>query len=308
VVIGIIAVLLRLLLPAVQAHAAARIQCANNLKQIGLAFHCFENDRGMFPPGVVVGPLPAAGVTTTAWHSNMAFLLPYLEQQTSSNQYRLDLDWYDWKNQPVVSTHLRILQCPSAEPNRLVTNIPNLSGGRIAACSDYAGIRRSPSPSGHDGPADRPANRDGVMQINVMARMADITDGTSHTILYAEDAGRPKLWQWANLSRMYRSAGLGPTELDLGHPWGTPPPWPCAINCSNDREIYSFTGRGHVVMVDGSGPSSSRPISVSAFSPAWSRGPVTKSSRPMLSEGPAPGWRTVPSLFPVANPRAPQLP
>ena len=83
VVIAIIAVLIALLVPAVQKvrEAAARAQCQINLKQIGLAFHNYHGDFRKFPPGVVKGPSPALGVTTTAVHGNMVFLLPYLEQQ-----------------------------------------------------------------------------------------------------------------------------------------------------------------------------------------------------------------------------------
>ena len=83
VVIAIIAVLIGLLIPAVQKvrEAANRMSCTNNLKQIGLAFHNYHGDFRKFPPGVVKGPLPALGVTTPAVHGNMPFLLPYLEQQ-----------------------------------------------------------------------------------------------------------------------------------------------------------------------------------------------------------------------------------
>src|SRR5437762_2200923 len=89
VVIAIIAILIGLLLPAVQKvrEAAARIKCANNLKQIGLASLNFESARGKFPPGAVIGPFPDAGVTTTARHGVFPFLLPYLEKQPLYDKY-----------------------------------------------------------------------------------------------------------------------------------------------------------------------------------------------------------------------------
>src|SRR5262245_53849581 len=120
VVIAIIAVLIGLLLPAVQKvrEAANRMSCSNNLKQIGLALHNFHDAHGKFPPGVVVGPFPALGVTTTAEHGNMPFLLPYLEQQHLFSQYNPNLNWSHPGNQSVVSKHLKVLQCPSAEANR----------------------------------------------------------------------------------------------------------------------------------------------------------------------------------------------
>src|SRR5262245_17714033 len=92
VVIAIIAVLIGLLLPAVQKvrEAAARIQCANNLKQIGVAVFAFEAEHRRLPPGAVQGPFPPAGVPEGVNHSLWPFLLPYLEQETVTARYRWD--------------------------------------------------------------------------------------------------------------------------------------------------------------------------------------------------------------------------
>src|SRR6184192_2745026 len=81
VVIAIIAILIALLVPAVQKvrAAAARTQCANNLKQLGLALHNYHDNYGKFPPGAV-GPRP--GVASTSGyvaHGLGSYLLPYLE-------------------------------------------------------------------------------------------------------------------------------------------------------------------------------------------------------------------------------------
>ncbi len=260
VVIAIIAVLIGMLLPAVQMvrEAANRTACSNNLKQIGLAFHNFHDTYGKFPSGVVLGPFKPFGVTTTAQHGNMPFLLPYLEKEPLFKQYNRNMNWYDWENQPVVRTQVKDLQCPTAEPNRVLTNFDPMVDGKFATCSDYAGFREVPQALVDKGWADPPANRDGVFRWNFMTRMADITDGASNTILYAEDAGRPQLW---------RNGKLIPDVTITGGPWasrnllwgkqdmpdGGPPPWPCAVNCSNDREIYSFhPGGANVVFADGS--------------------------------------------------------
>jgi prepilin-type N-terminal cleavage/methylation domain-containing protein/prepilin-type processing-associated H-X9-DG protein len=263
VVIAIIAVLLALLLPAVQKvrEAAARIRCANNLKQLGLALHNFENVRGKFPPGSVVGPFPEGGVTTAVQHGVFPFLLPYVEQQQLSNQYRWDVSYNDWANQPAVRTQLRVLQCPSAEPDRLVTEaeMPAAwAGGRKGACSDYNGVRGMDSSLAERGWIDPVGNYEGVLTQNRMVRVADITDGTSNTILVAEDTGRPKLWRAGRLVPGVYSDGAAWATPGLLHGQGSTPdgimqPGPCAINCTNLREVYSFhLGGANVLMADGS--------------------------------------------------------
>src|SRR5437868_6791709 len=91
VVIAIIGVLIGLLLPAVQKirEAASRIQCTNNLKQIGLALHSYHNTNGSFPPGYIDGNTDPASTPDNdvgpgwGW---AAFLLPYLEQGNAFNQ------------------------------------------------------------------------------------------------------------------------------------------------------------------------------------------------------------------------------
>jgi prepilin-type N-terminal cleavage/methylation domain-containing protein/prepilin-type processing-associated H-X9-DG protein len=265
VVIAIIGVLIALMLPAVQKvrEAANRLKCSNNLKQIGLALHGYENTHGKFPPGSVLGPFPEAGVTTDARHGVFPFLLAHLEQQPLANQYHWDA-WYNApENQPAVRTQLRVLQCPSAEPDRLVTEaeFPQYwSGGRSSACSDYNGIR------GMDEALARPpydlidpvGNYEGVLMENRMVSAADITDGTSNTILMAEDAGRPKLWQAGRLVAGAYSNGAswavqGLLQGQGSTPNGASPLGPCAINCTNNREVYSFhPGGANAVFADGS--------------------------------------------------------
>src|SRR6516165_1763130 len=94
VVIAIIAVLIGLLIPAVQKvrEYANRLACSNNLKQIGLACHHFAvGHGGRFPPVKVDGPAPQVGVPGPTKHGLGVFLLPYLEQQALSDLYRWDL-------------------------------------------------------------------------------------------------------------------------------------------------------------------------------------------------------------------------
>src|SRR5262245_55992776 len=152
VVIAIIAVLIGLLIPAVQKvrEAANRIACTNNLKNLGLAAHNYHDSYSTFPPGAVgpIGPL-FPQYLQLKHHGLGAYLLPYLEQQALASQYRWDVSWFDPPNQPVVNTHLKIWQCPSARANRikdgsLPTVTPPLGEpfNGTAACGDYAGTNR----------------------------------------------------------------------------------------------------------------------------------------------------------------------
>ena len=264
VVIAIIAVLIGLLLPAVQKvrEAANRLKCASNLHNIGLALHNFENTRGRFPPSSVSGPFPLAGVSNDSHHGWIAFLLPYLEQPALCDSYRWDMDGGGvsaWMGARTVQ--VKILQCPSAQPDRTMDSQDPTTGewARNLACTDYAAIT-AVDPVLADLDYITPVgNYQGVMADNFMARIADITDGTSQTAMIAEDAGRPQSWRGGQL--VEGSEGCGPWGQ-----WGgcqikvmgsTPPtytrPGRCAINCTNKKEIYSFhPGGANAVMADGS--------------------------------------------------------
>jgi prepilin-type N-terminal cleavage/methylation domain-containing protein/prepilin-type processing-associated H-X9-DG protein len=174
VVIAIIAILIGLLLPAVQKvrEAAARTQCTNNLKQIALAFHSHHDAYRHFPTGgwdwdqppTYVNGSPAVGAPQRA---GWAFqVLPYIEAETT------------WKAGPLaaVGTPNRLFFCPSRRPPQTVTYgddySPPLTGGPIThALCDYAA-----------------SNRDGtgVVRRFTPTRVADVTDGTSNTLAVAE--------------------------------------------------------------------------------------------------------------------------
>jgi prepilin-type N-terminal cleavage/methylation domain-containing protein/prepilin-type processing-associated H-X9-DG protein len=272
VVIAIIAVLIGLLLPAVQKvrAAAARIQCANNLKQLGLAMHNYHDANRVFPPAYInKGPYGTSGYSFT--HGWAPFVLPYIEQQPLYNLYRWDFPVYAPENQPVVATHLRLFQCPQApEQDRYMTFGPFAYFGTKGACGDYTITLGVDPVLAQLGLVDPVGDYRGALTNTATpalglspkptgTRLTDITDGTSTTILLTEDAGRPRLWQ---------AGKAGPDQALEGGPWdhfkgpiilqgstldGTASPGPCALNCNNDREVYAFhTGGANAVFADGS--------------------------------------------------------
>ncbi len=256
VVIAIIAILIGLLIPAVQRvrEAASRIACTNNLKQLGLGLHNFHDTYKKFPPGQVRGPYPEAWVNWKVDHGWAVYILRYIEQQALWNAYHLDQRLSAPINQPVVATPLAIFQCPSApeQPRYDTTSGQFGALGTKGACGDYA-------PTFGVNAALTNGDSRGVLVRNSMIPMGAITDGTSSTILLTEDAGRPTLWQ---------GSSAVPGKVIAGGPWagfetgitlqgssadGTSRPGPCALNCTNDHEVYSFhPGGANAVFADGS--------------------------------------------------------
>ncbi|MBX3398805.1 MAG: DUF1559 domain-containing protein [Gemmataceae bacterium] len=192
VVIAIIAILIGLLLPAVQKvrEAAARAQSQNNLKQIGLAFHGYHDANGMFPPGYQAGyagqPVPAVDAAPGwAWGT---FILPHLEQDTLFRQLRLDRPCWDSVNAAAVRTPLKVFLCPAA-PNAGPTMTVKDSGGAVLA---EFGLSHFVANNGQDETwaYDR-ADLSGLPGVgpfyrNSKTRTAGVTDGLSNTVFVGE--------------------------------------------------------------------------------------------------------------------------
>jgi prepilin-type N-terminal cleavage/methylation domain-containing protein/prepilin-type processing-associated H-X9-DG protein len=269
VVIAIIGILIALLLPAVQKirDAAARIQCQNNLKQIGLAAQNYagDNTNSAFPPAMTTNP-----TTTVGWGF---FLLPYIEQGPLYNQYYLGATFFAvdpngaYNNQAVSNTFVKVYNCPSAPAPKVYTYTFNFPGyGPItwqAANSDYSPVAGvSQSLASYLGLTS--ANLQGALQPDMGTPIMAVTDGTSNTILYAEIAGKNQLYQAGHntgttVSGYYGGVGgwadptSGGSLLYGSSGDGTVTPGPCGINCSNDFGLYSFhTGGANCVFCDGS--------------------------------------------------------
>jgi prepilin-type processing-associated H-X9-DG protein len=188
VVLAIVAVLIGLLLSAVQRvrEASARLSCQNRLKNQGLAVLNYESTHGYLPPGAVQGPFPKLGIPDGAGHGLWAFVLPFLDQANVANLYRFDLPYDAPANQPAASARLVVLMCPNLDPGRLEEWDPSGFGG----VADYVPLDANPFLADL-GLIDPVANFDGALPANETIRLTEITDGTSTTLLLAEATGRP---------------------------------------------------------------------------------------------------------------------
>jgi prepilin-type N-terminal cleavage/methylation domain-containing protein len=239
VVIAIIAILIGLLLPAVQKvrESAQRLWCGNNLKQIGLALHNYHNSYNYFPPGQLDSPKK---------HVWGTFLLPYLEQGNLYQPYHFDVHWFDPPNWPVVTVQVKMFQCPSTEANRVEDPSNQRAGVTVpAACSDYGALGNVDSALVTAGlvPGPLPPKNNGVFQVGVGTRLADITDGASQTLMIAEIAGRPKHYVTGRKQVTIPGDpvyGAGWADWDNGFQLhgasadGLTQPGPCAVNCTNN--------------------------------------------------------------------------
>ena len=278
VVIAIIAILIGLLLPAVQKvrEAAARAKCQNNLKQLGLAVHGYHDAHGRLPASLeelVVNNV----VKDHAW---TARILPYIEQEPLFRKYDFSLNWDEGANAAVggpIRETIPTFLCPSAPDNR----------NTVRGCTDYPATTERTWPNafvstGPNGqaqfvsqgdpyfigmlPRDRVVN--GV-EDKARRKIVNVRDGTSNTLMLAECAGRNRryvmgrednaqTWSagpWANPASRINVGGFDVSVYTFGVPIPSPgaTTGPCAINCINSKEIYAFhPGGANVVMGDGS--------------------------------------------------------
>jgi prepilin-type N-terminal cleavage/methylation domain-containing protein len=187
VVIAIIAILIGLLLPAVQKIRAAadRIKCQNNLKQIGLALHNYEGSYGKFPP-----LYPGTAPSSTAFNykytwSVLAQINPYLEQTAIYNSMDLSQPMYDATNQITTQNRFAVVQkvsiflCPSDRG----LPVSSAYGVTDMGPTNYIANHGSGLSGGGYG---SPIDGDGVFPAVHGIKIAEITDGTSNTVAMSE--------------------------------------------------------------------------------------------------------------------------
>ena len=215
VVIAIIGVLVALLLPAVQMvrEAARRTSCSNNLHQIGLALHNYHAAHQEFPIGAIEWRLGSdATKRQLAWST---FLLPFLDQQNVHNQLDLSTPFDSVENEAGAATIIPVFVCPSSQRGATLVN------GR-GPC-DYGGIFDERISSPNNPPK-------GTMLNDVAIALRDVTDGSSNTLIVAEDSG----WrdgQWINGRNIFdqafpiNQAPFFENDIRSEHPQGANAVW-----------------------------------------------------------------------------------
>jgi prepilin-type processing-associated H-X9-DG protein/prepilin-type N-terminal cleavage/methylation domain-containing protein len=282
VVIAMIGVLLGILVPAVvkARGAAIRLQCENNLRQLGIAMHSYVSAQGGYPSAVTYSLGWNKGSPTGTVHQWSVYLLPYLDQQSIAGRYDLNKAFFD--NTTSITTPLAVFQCPATpEQNRTTTikdwfpskayGIPTLATtdeflmapSVTMAAGDYASYVKvyddwklylsyppgTPDLVGVLGQPPFPSAGQ-VKQLlaggeipltSKSTRPSEITDGLSNTVLLIEDAGKPQVWQAGRL--------VDSGDVLGGAGWADPGgvfylrgdvDSGCLMNCNNIGNIYSF--------------------------------------------------------------------
>jgi prepilin-type N-terminal cleavage/methylation domain-containing protein/prepilin-type processing-associated H-X9-DG protein len=197
VVIAIIAILIGLLLPAVQKvrEAAARMKCQNNLKQIGLALHNYHDANLRFPPGASADKAPwkTSGSDQNWGSSWMVHLLAYIEQTAVMSRWQFSgqSGWQNANNNTIIKgLTIGVYRCPSTtlpDFNPYSVTLPP-SGGTGIMYTCYTAVSGSATDPGVLSYGSNRVSTQGIMYGNSMVTMNQISDGTSNTILVGEQS------------------------------------------------------------------------------------------------------------------------
>ncbi|MCE9563509.1 MAG: DUF1559 domain-containing protein [Planctomycetes bacterium] len=274
VVIAIIAILIGLLLPAVQKvrEAAARMKCSNNLKQVGLALHNYHDVRGVMPMGQPQGyyyanwyadgaltdpNLKVIDADRSCW---VAFILAYLEQSAMASQY--DTWAKTWPGStisgPFATTIIPTLVCPSDKNSPKISTLGQGFHTNYVTCLGSGYATPSTAPNG--------LALDGMFYGRSKIRITDVTDGTSNTVMGSEllqspDTGthdiRGRIWNSIHAATEFST--IYPPNSTIGdNPMGycvAIPGAPCASQSVANAYTLArsrHTGGVNAVLADGS--------------------------------------------------------
>ncbi|MBI1917426.1 MAG: DUF1559 domain-containing protein [Planctomycetes bacterium] len=241
VVIGIMAILMGLLLPAVQKvrASAQRIQCANNLKQLGLALYLYEGVNGAFPPGMMSSTSNISNAEATGF----TCLLPFLEEDPTYRLYNFNEPWFARANYEAVGSRVKVFFCPSNRSSGEIDLAPiaahwNTPLPPFAAATDYAFCKGANGvlTLGRTGAA---VEMRGAFDIRPFGgarlgvKVIELLDGTTSTFAMGDAIGGSRFYpvrdlrnpsqpvtdgitgQTALLEQSWSAAGAG----DSTHPW-----------------------------------------------------------------------------------------
>ncbi len=262
VVIAIIGILIGLLLPAINAarESARRTSCTSNIKQIGLSLLNYHDELGSFPPGYRSNQKYSDGSSDTSpgWGWS-AYILPYMEERAAYKAISFNLPVESPQNAMAVQTKIKTYLCPSdmPPPGAFAVTDDFSKSLASAAASSYAAC------CGSDDSDTSDATGSGVFYRNSKTRMADITDGASHTILVGERAWAYAQGIWAG-AISDGSIKRGALNMNPGSPSGSAPAPTLVlshnhlITCTNDTDggLDDFSslhpGGANFVYADGS--------------------------------------------------------
>jgi prepilin-type N-terminal cleavage/methylation domain-containing protein/prepilin-type processing-associated H-X9-DG protein len=261
VVIAIIAILIGLLVPAVQKvrEAAARMKCTNNLKQVGLALHGYHDTNQMFPPGYADGntnPTSTPDNDVGPGWGWAAYLLPHLEQGNLFNQINFKQGVGLGGNAAASQLALPIYQCPSdgyqqnftVWPTSVVVAHGNYVGNNgWEECFSNAG--GAGDGSGGDGlSGGLGASGNGPFFRNSRTTMASVTDGLSNTIFVGERSGNHSPSTWTGAVTGGRCPAWMATQPPAPY---APPPGPAYDNADYAEALVLAHGNAsHVPSAD----------------------------------------------------------